>query len=75
MSPPVPRCLGEIPPDYYEISDSSILFPNKDWGKGITLLLFAVREAMQISLGFNPYELIFGHTFHGPLNLLKGVCG
>ena len=33
----------------------------KDWDEGIPLLLFAAREAVQESLGFSPFELIFGH--------------
>ena len=37
----------------------------KDWDKGIHLLLFAVRESVQESLGFSPFELVFGHTVHG----------
>ena len=32
----------------------------KDWDEGIHLLLFAVREAVQESLGFSPFELLFG---------------
>ena len=32
---------------------------------------FAVRELVQESLGFSPFELVFGHTVHGPLKLLK----
>ena len=43
----------------------------KDWDEGIHLLLFAVGESVQQSLGFNPFELVFGHTFRGPLKLLK----
>ena len=43
----------------------------KDWDEGIHLLLFAVRESVQESLGFSPFELVFGHTVHGPLKLLK----
>ena len=35
------------------------------------LLLFAVRESVQESIGFSPFELVFGHTVHGPLKLLK----
>ena len=35
------------------------------------MLLFAVREAVQDSLGLSPFELLFGHTVIGPLNLLK----
>ena len=43
----------------------------KDWDEGIHLLLFAVRESVQESLGFSPFELVFGHTVRGPLKLLK----
>ena len=43
----------------------------KDWDEGIHLLLFAARESMQESLGFSPFELVFGHTVRGPLKLLK----
>ena len=41
------------------------------WDEGIHLLLFAVRESVQGSLGFSPFELVFGHTVGGPLKLLK----
>ena len=43
----------------------------KDWDEGIHLLLFAVRESVQESLGFSPFELVFGHSVGGPLKLLK----
>ena len=43
----------------------------KDWDEGIHLLLFAVREFVQESLGFSPFELVFGHSVRGPLKLLK----
>ena len=43
----------------------------KDWDEGIHLLLFAFRESVQESLGFSPFELVFGHTVLGPLKLLK----
>ena len=43
----------------------------KDWDDGVHLLLFAARESVQESLGFNPFELVFGHNVRGPLNLLK----
>jgi len=44
---------------------------NNNWDQGIHLLLFAAREAIQESLGFSPFELVFGHTVRGPLKLLK----
>ena len=44
---------------------------NKDWDEGVHLLLFAVRETVQESLDFSPFELVFGHPVRGPLKLLK----
>ena len=41
------------------------------WDDGIHLLLFAVRESVQESLGFRPFELVFGHSVREPLKLLK----
>ena len=35
------------------------------------MLLFAAQESVQESLGFGPFELVFGHTVRGPLQLLK----
>ena len=35
------------------------------------MLLFAVRESVQESLWFNPYEIVFGHTLRRSLKLLK----
>ena len=43
----------------------------KDWDEGINLLLFAVRETVQESLGFSPFEVVFGHTVRGPFKFLK----
>ena len=34
----------------------------KDWDEVVHLLLFAVRESVQESLGFSPFELVFGHS-------------
>ena len=43
----------------------------KDWDEGIHLLLFAARDSFQESLGFSPFELVFGHSVRGPLKLMK----
>ncbi len=43
----------------------------KDWVEGLPLIMFAVRESVQESLGFSPAELVFGHTVRGPLKLLS----
>ena len=43
----------------------------KQWDQRIYLLLFAVHEAVQESLGFSPFELVFGCTVRGLLKVLK----
>ena len=43
---------------------------DKDWDEGVHLLLFAVRESVQESTGFSPFELVFGHSVRGPLKML-----
>ena len=50
---------------------SSCFDTEKDWDEGIHLLIFAVRVSVQESLGFSPFELVFGHTVRGSLQLLK----
>jgi hypothetical protein len=44
---------------------------HKDWDNGVRILLFAVMETFQESLGFIPLELFFGHSMGGPLKILK----
>ena len=43
----------------------------QDLDESIHLLRFAVRESVQESLGFSPFELVFGHTVPAPIKLLK----
>ena len=43
----------------------------KDWDEKVHLVLFASREAVQDSLGFSPFELLYGRTVCGPLKTLK----
>jgi hypothetical protein len=35
------------------------------------MLLFAVMETFQESLGFSPFELFFRHSMGGPLKIFK----
>ena len=44
---------------------------NRDWNEGFPLLLFAIREVPNESLGFSPFELVFGRNVRGPLTLVK----
>ena len=43
----------------------------KEWDEAIPFLMFAIRDAPTESLGFSPFELVFGHEVRGPLKLLK----
>ena len=43
----------------------------KDWDRYIDPLLFAYREAPQESLGFSPFELLYGWPVRGPMQILK----
>ena len=43
----------------------------KDWDRYIDALLFAYREAPQDSLGFAPFELLYGRSVRGPMSILK----
>lgn len=45
-------------------------FPT-DWDKYVAPLLFAYREVPQESLGFAPFELLYGRTVMGPLRILR----
>ena len=41
-----------------------------DWDRYLPALLFAYREVPQASLGFSPFELLYGHTIRGPMTIL-----
>ena len=43
----------------------------KDWDRYLSPLLFAYREVPQESLGFSPFELLYGRSVRGPLAILK----
>ncbi|KAK7110753.1 uncharacterized protein [Littorina saxatilis] len=45
----------------------------KAWDTFISALLFAYRETPQESLGFSPFELLFGRTVRGPMQLLRQI--
>jgi len=43
----------------------------QDWGRYLPAILFAYREVPQDSLGFSPFELLYGRTIRGPMRILK----
>lgn len=42
-----------------------------DWDRYLPALLFAYREVPQESLGFSPFEMLYGRQIRGPLTVLK----
>ena len=49
----------------------------RDWDESKHLLLFAVRESIQESLGFSPFELVFGLTVRIHIvgsETFEGIC-
>ncbi|XP_041482248.1 uncharacterized protein LOC121429309 [Lytechinus variegatus] len=43
----------------------------KDWDRYLPALLFAYREVPHESLGYSPFELMYGRTVRGPMTILK----
>ncbi|XP_077550676.1 uncharacterized protein LOC144163873 [Haemaphysalis longicornis] len=43
----------------------------RTWDRYIVPLLFAYREVPQASLGFSPFEMIYGRHVRGPLSVLR----
>ena len=43
----------------------------RDWDRYVSPLLFAYREAPQESLGFSPFELLYGRSVRGPMTILR----
>jgi hypothetical protein len=43
----------------------------QDWDRYLNAVLFAYREAPQESLGFSPFELLYGRSVRGPMRILR----
>ena len=43
----------------------------KDWDTLIPYVLFAYREVPQASTGFSPFELLYGRSVRGPLDVVR----
>ena len=44
-----------------------------DWDRYIPALLFTYREVAQASLGFSPFELVYGRSVRGPMSVLRDI--
>lgn len=47
----------------------------KDWDKLIPYVLFAYHEVPQESIGFSPFELLYGRAVRGPLDVIRETWG
>ena len=43
----------------------------KDWDRYLPAVLFAYREVPQVDTGFSPFELLYGRTVRGPMQVFK----
>ena len=43
----------------------------KDWDKLLRYLLFSYREVPQASTGFSLFELLYGRSVQGPMDVLR----
>lgn len=48
-----------------------LLGTQSDWEENIDMLLLAIRECPQESLGYSPFELLYGRQIKGPQKILK----
>ena len=44
---------------------------HEDWDRYLQAVLFAYLEVPQASTGFLPFELLYGRTVKGPMQVLK----
>lgn len=42
-----------------------------DWDVAMPFLLFAIRDSVNESIGFSPFELVYGHEVRGHLKMVK----
>ena len=42
-----------------------------DWDKELPFILFAIRDSVQESLGYSPFELVYGYELRNPLKIAK----
>ena len=69
--PQTQGCLERFHQTFKSMIKKYCFETSKDWDEDIDFLLFSVRECPQESLGFSPFELLYGRQIRGPLKILK----
>lgn len=64
-------CLERLHQTIKSMLKKFCLESQRDWDEKIDWLLFAIRESPQESTGYSPFELLFGRTIRGPLEVLQ----
>ena len=62
---------GKIPRNVKRVLLTMCVERPNDWDKYLPALLFAVREIPQESLGFSPFELLYGLNVRSPIQILR----
>ena len=64
-------CLERFHQTFKSMLKKYCLEYSSDWDENVCLLLFALRECPQESLGYSPFQLLYGRQVRGPLKVLK----
>lgn len=64
-------CLERFHQTFKTMLRKYCLETQEDWDEGVPFLLFALRECPQDTLGYSPFELLYGRQIRGPLKVLK----
>ncbi len=72
LSSRVTGCFGAMASNFLKSAlQKYCLETENEWDDGVPLVLFALREARQVSLVFSPSKLVFGQNVRGLLKILK----
>ncbi|XP_068229367.1 uncharacterized protein [Palaemon carinicauda] len=52
-------------------SDCATNFTRREWDKEVPYALFSIRSIPNEALGYSPFEVVFGHCVHGPLEVVR----
>lgn len=69
--PQTQGCLERFHQSFKSMMKKYCCETEKEWDENVDFLLFAVRECPQESLGYSPFELLYGRQIRGPLKVLK----
>jgi len=66
-----PQCNGLVERFNATLKTMTRRMCSEDWDRYIDALLFAYRENPQESLGFAPFEMLYGRSVKGPFQILR----